>query len=303
VKLLVGVDAGASHTEALVATASLDPLARVTGKAGALRPGAESEAAHAIAETVHAALSRFGPEAHVGAIVVGAAGAAADVPRAALTAALERAVGVRAPIAVTTDVAIALEAAFPGSAGMVVSAGTGSIAFARDASGREVRVGGLGWRFGDEGGGYWIGREALSAVARAADGRGKTTQLTDRLLASTAQPSVAALITWARLAQPREVAALASVVQEAADGGDGPAAEIVDRAARELLLHVTTLLRGFVGARTVPLALTGGVLTPGSPVRQRLDRMLTHTYPAVRVVDEEIDPPLGAVRLAGRGVG
>lgn len=303
VNLLVGVDAGASHSEALVATRALDPLARATGKPGAVRPGAETEAAHAIADTIHAALGRVGPEAGVGAIVVGVAGAAAEAPRLALTRALERAVGVRAPIAVTTDVAIALEAAFPDAPGIVLGAGTGSIAFARDASGCEVRAGGLGWRFGDEGSGYWIAREALSLVARAADGRAPSTLLAERLPAAAGQPDAASLITWARLAAPREVATLALPVEGAARAGDGPAGEIIDRAARELLLHVTALLRRLGDIRPIPLALTGGVLRRGTAVRQHLERLLADACPEVLVVDEEIDPPLGAVRLAARGVG
>lgn len=302
-KLFIGVDAGASHTEALVATESLDPLARATGAPGAVRPGAEAKAARAIADTAHEALGQVSVEASVASVVVGAAGAGADKPRTALKHALERALGVRAAIVVTTDAAIALEAAFPNAAGIVLSAGTGSIAFARDPAGREVRVGGHGWRAGDEGSAYWIAREALAAAVRGADGRGPATDLAPRLAAAATQADLEALVTWSVAAEPRDVAALAGVVDDVARTGDGAARGVVQSAARELVAHVTALLPRFTDEPAVPLVVTGGVLRAGTMVRKALEALLAKEHPQVRLATDEIDPPLGAVRLGVRGWG
>jgi N-acetylmuramic acid 6-phosphate etherase len=300
VRLIIGVDAGASHSEALVATESLDPLGRATGAPGAVRPGAEAKAARAIADTVHEALRQVSVETSVASVVVGAAGAGAEQPRAALRQALERALGVRAVIAVTTDAAIALEAAFPNAAGIVLSAGTGSIAFARDPAGCEARVGGHGWRAGDEGSAYWIAREALAAAVRGADGRGPTTGLGTRLATAARQADLERLVTWSVAAEPREVAALAPAVDEAARSGDGAAIDVVQGAARELAAHVAALLPPFRDEPTVPLAVAGGILRVGTMVRDALELVLAKEYPQVRVAQDEIDPPLGAVRLGRR---
>lgn len=300
VRLLIGVDAGASHTEALVCTESLEPLARATGAPGAVRAGQEPRAARAVADTVHAALARVSVEAPVAAVIVGAAGAAAEGSRAALEGALERALGVRATLRVTTDAAIALEAAFPGAPGILLSAGTGSIAFARDRKGDVVRVGGHGWRVGDEGSAYWIAREGLSAAVRGADGRAPVTDLGARLTAASGHAPLDALVAWSVTAEPRAIAALASVVEEAARAGDAAALAVVRRAADELAAHVAALLPPFADEPTVGLALTGGVLQPGTLVREALQTLLQEGHPRARVVKDEIDPPLGAVRL---GVG
>lgn len=68
------------------------------------------------------------------------------------------------------DVALAHLGAFGGGEGVLLLAGTGSMAWARGPTG-EARVGGWGDAFGDEGSAHWIGREALSLASRAMDGR------------------------------------------------------------------------------------------------------------------------------------
>ncbi len=75
-------------------------------------------------------------------------------------------------IEVVGDMEIALRAAFGGGPGVIVIAGTGSIAFGRDAQGRTARAGGWGFAVSDEGSAHWIGRAAVSAVLRAADEAG-----------------------------------------------------------------------------------------------------------------------------------
>ena len=70
----------------------------------------------------------------------------------------------------------------PDQPGVVVIAGTGSIAYGRNERNQAARAGGWGYMLGDEGSGYWIGRAALRAVLREADRRGPATQLTGLLL-------------------------------------------------------------------------------------------------------------------------
>src|SRR5205085_1278058 len=66
--------------------------------------------------------------------------------------------------------------------GIVIIAGTGSIVYGRNQRGEAARAGGWGHLIGDEGSGYWIGREALAAVMRAEDGRGPSTRMTADIL-------------------------------------------------------------------------------------------------------------------------
>src|SRR6202050_2996787 len=91
---------------------------------------------------------------------------------------------------VTDDAQIALAGATAGEPGVVVIAGTGSIALGRNASGRTARAGGWGYLFGDEGGGFWIARQALRAALRWEEGWGVPSSLRARLLDSTGKRNI-----------------------------------------------------------------------------------------------------------------
>src|SRR5260370_914390 len=122
---------------------------------------------------------------------------------------------------------IALVAGAQDAPGIVIVSGTGSIAYGRNANGEAARAGGWGHMIGDEGSGYWIGREALTAVMRAADGRGPATGLSADILAYFNVDDEARLprIVYDR-EQPRvSVAALGPSIQRVAEqrgAGAGP---------------------------------------------------------------------------------
>lgn len=295
--VLLGVDAGASHTEAVAADATLEPLGRESGAAGALRPGAARESARAILQVSRRALQAAGLGEAPDAAVVGAAGAGAPEEQHALAEALSRE-WTSARIRVVTDGEVALAAAFPAGPGILLTAGTGSIAFARDPAGDLKRVGGLGWRHGDEGSGYALASGALRAAGRAADGRDQQTELVERLLEATGTHSIEELSRWARAAEHTAVAALAPSVLEAAEAGDMGARDLVRQAAIDLAHHVAALLPAFTGESRVQLALSGGLIRAGSPVRELLVEIIRHDMPAVEISEAHVDPPLGAVRMA-----
>jgi glucosamine kinase len=147
---------------------------------------------------------------------------------------------------VLNDVDAAHLGAFTGGPGILILSGTGSMAWARDAAGRPYRVGGWGDVIGDEGSSHWIGRRILSAASQSIDGRGAATALVDALLAELridpARP-MDGLEGWvSRLHNPRsEIAALAPLATRLAGAGDVVAGAIVEQAADELALHITTI--------------------------------------------------------------
>jgi N-acetylglucosamine kinase-like BadF-type ATPase len=296
---LVGVDAGASHTEAVVTDETGCLLDRRSGPAGLVRPGRVADAVQVITTVVHAAMRAARRAAAPDAAVVGAAGAGHAEVQEELRSALLT-VWRDARVAVVTDGEIALEAAFPDSAGIVLAAGTGSIAYARDAAGTVRRVGGLGWRFGDEGSGYALAQAALRAVSRAADGRGPRTALSARLLEVTGVGSFDDLSRWMQRADHSAVAGLAPEVCDAAMAGDQVAADLITQAAVDLADHVAALLPAFAGLPRVPVALSGGLLQTGTPVRRSLEEVLRHDMPMVQLQEAPPDPPLGAARMAAR---
>ena len=292
----VGVDAGASHVEAVAGNDSAAASHRWRGGPGAIRPGEESAA---VARWIEAISGALPSGAQPTAVVVGAAGAGPDDVRGTAERLLSRALGEGTRVRVTTDGEIAVEAAFPGGRpGIVVTAGSGSNAFARDATGSVRRVGGLGWQFGDEGSGYALGRAAVAAVGQALDGRGPQTVLASRLSAAADVAAPEDLLAWSRAAPPRDIAALARTVAETADAGDAVAEGLVVEAAVDLAAHVGALLSQMGTDSPVAVAFNGGLLVSGSAVRRELCKILRRRYERVQIVEAPVDPALGALRLA-----
>ena len=295
-RIIVGVDAGGTKTAVIVAEAER-VVARATGPGAKMRSGKGIACATVIAEVARQALAEAG-RLRAEMIIAGVAGAGREEEREELRQAL-RSEDLAERIVVTGDTEIALAAAFGDRPGIVVTAGTGSMAIARDPAGRLHRAGGLGWQMGDEGSGYAIGRAALGAVGRAADGRSPRTELTPLLLKSTHSDSLEALVRWAAAAGVPEVAALAPAVFEAAQMGDTIAAGIVDYAARELAALVFRLLPHFgVDERApVDIATNGGLLYHDGPVHRILRGKLAEDS-RLRLRDTPLEAATGAIHLA-----
>jgi glucosamine kinase len=295
-RLIVGVDAGGTSTRAVVIEGT-EPIARAGGTGTLMRSGKGLATATTIAETVRRALAAAG-HLRAGLLVAGVAGAGREAEREELRQGL-RGEGIAERVVVTSDTELALAAAFGRSAGILLTAGTGSMAVARDPEGVVHRAGGLGWQMGDEGSGYAIGRAALGAVGRAADGRGPATRLTARLQAATRTDSLDALVRWAATAGVPEVAALAPEVLSAAEERDTVAAEIVDQATGELTELVTRLIPCFGAepAGQVPVATNGGLLKPGISLYEAvMEKLREHARLAPR--DTLLEPALGAIHFA-----
>ncbi len=137
---------------------------------------------------------------------------------------------------VTDDAVIALVGATAGEPGIITIAGTGSIAFGRNADGRTARAGGWGYIFGDEGGGFDIVRQSLRAALRYEEGWGPPTALHSALLEKAGVESANHLLhrfytdEWPRA----RVAQLARLIDEVALAGDAVAREILLSAGQQL---------------------------------------------------------------------
>ena len=291
---LIGADVGGSKT-AVGVSEGAGILARTDGPGAAVRPGRALASAGMIAEVVRRALASVG-RLSGDVLLVGAAGAGRDPERSELAKALG-AEGLARRVEVTTDIELALAGAFESGPGIVVSAGTGSIAVGRDTRGARRRIGGYGWQMGDEGSGYAIGRAALGAVSRARDGRSPLTALTDRVLAATRSGDFDALVRWAASAAPSELASLAPHVLEVAADGDPLAQGIADYAARELSQLAICLLPHLDAQPPVGVALTGGLLSQDRPLRRAVLGRLREE-PGLRPLDGPVDAVVGALRLA-----
>jgi N-acetylglucosamine kinase-like BadF-type ATPase len=293
-KTLIGADVGGTKTAVCVSHDG-KIVGRADGPGAAVRPGRALASASTIVEVVRAALSDAG-RLRGDVLVVGAAGAGREPERDELRTAL-RNENIASHVVVTTDIEIALTGAFDEGPGIVVSAGTGSVAVGRDQKGNRHRMGGYGWQMGDEGSGYAIGRASLGAVSRARDGRSPPTALSERILQVTRSSDFDALVRWAAGASPAEVAALAPHVLEVGAAGDTLAKGIADYAARELSQLAICLLPRMELTPPVPVAITGGLLNGHKQLRRALLAKLREE-PAFQPTEAPVDAVAGALRLA-----
>lgn len=262
-----------------------------------MRPGGAAQSAAVLVETAHRAAAQGGLALPVERAVVGAAGAGRQQEQTELETALTEA-RVARRVRVLADGAVALETAFGGGPGILVNAGTGSVAYARDPAGGLHRAGGYGWQLGDEGGGYWLGRRALDVAARSQDGRGEGSTLLARLLGALGLQQFDDLVRWAAMATPAQMAALAPHVLNAAREGEVVAARAVEDAARELAGLVTALAHHYPGTSPIPVATAGGLLLPQSPLTTAFRAQLATTLKRARLLPDKIDAAVGALKLA-----
>ncbi|MFT4130360.1 N-acetylglucosamine kinase [Labrys sp. (in: a-proteobacteria)] len=170
--------------------------------------------------------------------------------------------------AILNDVEAAHVAAFAGGPGVLILAGTGSMAWARDEHGNDLRVGGWGDAFGDEGSAFWIGRETIARVSQALDGRLTAPALADAFFAFLALDRADrphALLQWhVELSHPRsQIAALSVLVDRLAETGNATAVAILDEAAEHLARHVGAAWRRMDAKTCRSWSYAGGVFASG----------------------------------------
>jgi glucosamine kinase len=316
--LVVGVDAGGTRTRAVLAAAA---DGRVLGEGTAGPGNALTVPLPLLTAHLAEAVARAVPEAARGRVVAvaggfaGATGAAEDEPghvnaRTALKDALRR-IGVPAgPIVVGSDIEAAFASA-PGTPadGLALVAGTGAVAMRIAGRRCTATVDGDGWLLGDDGSGFWIGRQAVRAALRMADGRGGATvlaQAVGQALGLPAEVLPGGALGWSRdgregyrmhllpvvMAEPpTRLARLTPLVAGAAREEDPVAQAILDEAAHQLTDTVRAL-GPRAGERVVA---TGGLLGPEGPLTAALTARLRSLG---LTLDGVADGCRGAVALA-----
>jgi glucosamine kinase len=301
-RVVIGVDGGGTKTRVVVADGAGGVLTSVTGGPSSITRDSVDPAADTIAALVAEGMAAAGIADQTPSVVcVGVAGAGREAARKSLLRAL-KAREIADEVLVTTDAQVALADAFADGPGVLLVAGTGSIAYGRGPTGVEDRCGGWGERLGDEGGSVWLARRALSAATASADGREPPTALLGALITAAQCDEPSDLIDWAANAAPSDIGALAPAVLREAENGDQRANTLVALAAEELVLHVRTLARVLFGDEraAIPTAFTGGLLVRGSLMRKLVEHRLKTAVPGMVLHGDEIDAARGAARVARR---
>jgi N-acetylglucosamine kinase-like BadF-type ATPase len=199
-------------------------------------------------------------------------------------------------IVVCGDEEIALDAAFPGAAGVLPMAGTGSNTLGRTSTGMLLTVGGWGPALGDQGSGYWIGHEALRSAVRAKDFR-QPTRILERVVGFWKAPSVEDVVNIAHTAP--DFSLLAPIVVQCAEEGDAVALEVLLRGGRMLgedAVEAFRQVRQFEPEQPMPaIAFAGSILEMVALVRESMIETIRRSLPTVRILPEAVDPVAGAL--------
>lgn len=313
----LGIDGGGSKTTCSVGDESSILATASSGPSNVVRVG-EAAARESLLHAVRQACAAAGitPQ-QISRSCVGASGAArpevADVVGRGLAEILS------SPIDVVGDTEIALEAAFSGGPGIIVIAGTGSIAYGRDAQGNAARAGGWGFAISDEGSAHWIGRTAIATLLRdrvlesGSRANPADSPLLHALLKEWDIRSIDQLIRTANAIPPPDFSALFPVVLASADAGDSVARQVLTSAGSELASMADAVIRRLfryatpasqsaprssVADAPVPLAMVGGVFRHAAQVREVFYNQIRGLHPSVDLKPQVVDPVGGALSLA-----
>lgn len=307
VTLVIGIDGGGTKTSAMLADSHGIVLAEESGGPSNFQiMGAEKAAGNLFTIVTDLCQKAGRPLADVHALVAGLTGAGREPDQERMKAAFQdhaRNFGALFPrIRIESDARVAIEGAFEGASGIILIAGTGSIAFGKTPEGKILRTGGWGRFIGDEGSGYVIGRDGLAAVCKELDGRGRKTLLTG-LVADHFGLSNQERIIEQVYKNNFDIASIAPFVIRAASDRDLECGRILNRAAFEL----SELVRGLTlrmeretrGPRQkIPLSFVGSLLTGEAVFPKIVKHKIESSLPQITVRKPQGAPAYGAVLMA-----
>lgn len=300
-RYFLGIDGGGTKTHAVVTDSKFRTVGEgYGGAANPLRIGLEEAVLH-IEQAVAEACAQAGVElGDIDFACAAIAGINHPIHYHTMKDALDDALSVGG-LELVTDARAALEGALDGKPGVVVIAGTGSIAIGVNADGQQARSGGFGPTLSDEGSGYYIAQRALKAVVSSFDGRSPGTTLAERICRrlGVADPSDLPGVIYNSDSEPVDIAPLAELVDEAAREGDEVARQILTAAGRELgRLAASVIDKLELNSSEFRVACVGSVFRSGELVLEPLREAVLRVAPHAEIGPPLHTPAIGAVMLA-----
>lgn len=305
--LFLGMDGGQSHTTALIADGRGKILGR--GHAGpsnhTREPGGRERLVTAVTQSVEEALRQAGLLKDKAVRDVNFASA-----HLAMTGEPEDKIEIVREILranhliVGHDAPGALAGAFAGGEGVIVLAGTGSVACGWNRAGKFARAGGHGYMFGDDGSAFMIAREAL-AIELSIEDSNREGVLKKSLLNHFRRASLKEIAEdfYAGLISRDELAAFAARVGKLAEQGDGTARGLMDKAAWGLIGLAMITVRRLNMERT-PLKISyGGGVFKSRRLLARFTAELSVELPQAQIIAPRFGPDVGALLLSYRQAG
>lgn len=297
----LGVDGGGTKTHVAIMNDAREVIGEGTaGPSNPLRVGVETAVSNIVKATDQAMDEGGVLRVDVAAAVLGLAGVRRADLKQSIRASFTEQIRIR-KTTVITDAEIALFATTLGKPGLVVIAGTGSVCLGKNANGKMAIAGGWGPLAGDEGGGVGIAQTALHAVAKASDGRGIATVLSDRaseyFRASGPENLIVAI--YSPQVDNTRIAGFARFVVEAAQEGDAVAATILQEAGSELGLAACAVIDQLGLRRNkVPIGCVGSVFNAGKLLTDPMIETIHTVAPKAFLTEPSMLPAHAAALMA-----
>jgi len=304
--VILAIDGGGSRTRCLAIDRGGRVLGRSeTGPSNHLLVSGEV-VRRSLAEAIDEALRSSGLNRDgVACVSAGLAGVDFDGAGAAEMQSLLEDLGFKDSV-INGDMVIAHAGALQSRPGVIALAGTGSVTLGIGVKGERVKVGGWGPVYGDEGSAYRIGQMALTAAARAYDGRGPATSLSEALLIALGLRDFRETITrvYVEGMEPRQIASLARVAYEIAEAGDEVARDLFITAADQLVESVAAAVRQLeLNADEILVSYQGSVLESCRLLQERFVAQLKGSPLRPTVVAPEFEPVIGSYWLGCNTIG
>ena len=295
---VIGLDGGGTKTEVVVCDLQGNVISLF--RSGAININGENvtNVENNLRYIFEKIFSETGPSSKCACTCVGAAGISNALARETLKAAIVSS-GYSGRFIISGDHQTALYGALGKGEGIILIAGTGSICYGRNKYGSEHRTGGFGYLIDDEGSGYAIGRDMLSAIVRAYDGRGEATALTDMVFSQLKINSVEELISYiySKETNKRDIAKLAPNLTHACKNGDSAARAISHKCSNELFKLVKPVVEK-LDLYKGEIALSGSILTKDQYIGNTLAEKVSQEFPGLKCVYPRNDAAYGAAMMA-----
>lgn len=297
-KYVAGLDGGGTKTAVTVADERGSVVKTFTS--GAINYNGQDEAS--VGASLNDIVKKIGEVCggieHCVNMCVGAAGVSNPTVVSRLTGQI-RSGGYQGPLHITGDHETALYGAHQRPYGMILIAGTGSIGLGKNKAGQSHRAGGYGHLIDDEGSGYAIGRDLLSAVVQAHDGRIPATAITGLVYEQLQIRSVQEIVgfVYDKRTNKKDIAAIAPILSVACEAGDRAALSIAENHAASLLGLVVPVAEA-LQLQEDSLAMAGSVLLKNTFVRSMFVEKLRLRYPSMECIIPKSDASMGAVFMA-----
>ena len=295
----IGIDGGGSKTDLRMVDEKGNVLYETKGGGSNPYTVPPAEAEALLKNMIAGALAAMPEGATFGGACMGAAGADTEEDYAFFTRILKEACQSERVLAVNDGYA-SMYATLKDRPGVVIAAGTGSIAWGKDENGNAYRVGGWGFLFSDEGSGYRMVSDALDVVCRTIDGRAHHgALLLEQLMEAFGVKTHEQLISEIYLSpNPQSIAAYFPLVCKAAQEGDTLALEVINKGMDDLVELAAATARQIGMYPAFNIGMSGSILTKVAFTRELFIQKLTERFPKCTIVEDRADTVAGALYLA-----